>query len=352
MGIAAIIVAAGRGTRAGGDLPKQWQMLAGRPVLAHAIDAFRGRVDHLVVVIHPEDRARAAHVAAGVTLVDGGATRDQSVRNALEALAGAGITRVLIHDGARPLVPPIVIERVLAALETHPGAAPALAVTDALWRGAAGVVAVSALDLVALAVHDGLTLDSGWGAVVVACVSLGALVGLGLGALWSVAARTREPIIAVLAGAMALGALLADIFVLPRLYPLLHLGLAAVAVLSAAVAGATAWPPSGARAGFPVAGVAAALGLFGFVFQRLNLRFILLNFIKYIFLFLPLGFERIAFFFEIGNYFVQCSQLLFVVFTLDSLAFNFELTDFTLQFVELLGQGVNFHAQLRCGLVN
>ncbi|MEY4872465.1 MAG: hypothetical protein RLZZ563_1795 [Pseudomonadota bacterium] len=141
MGIAAIIVAAGRGTRAGGDLPKQWQMLAGRPVLAHAIDAFRGRVDHLVVVIHPEDRERAAHVAAGVTLVDGGATRDQSVRNALEALAGAGITLVLIHDGARPLVPPIVIERVLSALETHPGAAPALAVTDALWRGAAGVVA-------------------------------------------------------------------------------------------------------------------------------------------------------------------------------------------------------------------
>ena len=127
--------------------------------------------------------------------------------------------------------------------------------------GAAGVVAVSALDLVALALHDGVTLDSGWGAVVVACVSLGALVGLGLGALWSVAARTREPLVAILAGAMALGALLADIFVLPRLYPLLHLGLAAVAVLSAAVAGANAWPPSGARAGFPVAGVAAALGL-------------------------------------------------------------------------------------------
>ena len=87
MGIAAIIVAAGRGTRAGGDVPKQWQMLAGRPVLAHAIDAFRGRVDHLVVVIHPDDRTRAEGLAAGVTLVDGGVTRDQSVRNALEALS-------------------------------------------------------------------------------------------------------------------------------------------------------------------------------------------------------------------------------------------------------------------------
>lgn len=141
MGTAAIIVAAGRGTRAGGDLPKQWQMLAGRPVVAHAIDAFRGRVDRLVLVIHPDDRPRAEALGQDVTLVAGGATRDQSVRNALEALAGAGITRVLIHDGARPLVPAEVIERVLAALETNPGAAPALAVTDALWRGAAGVVA-------------------------------------------------------------------------------------------------------------------------------------------------------------------------------------------------------------------
>lgn len=139
--VAAIIVAAGRGTRAGGDLPKQWQILAGRPVVAHAIDAFRFHAQRLVLVIHPEDRPRAAALGADVLLVEGGETRDQSVRNALEALAGDGITHVLIHDGARPLVPEAVIARVLAALETHPGAAPALAVTDALWRGAAGLVA-------------------------------------------------------------------------------------------------------------------------------------------------------------------------------------------------------------------
>ena len=139
--VAAIIVAAGRGTRAGGDLPKHWQLLAGRPVLAHAIDAFRGHAQRLVLVIRPEDRPRAAALGADVRLVEGGETRDQSVRNALEALAGDGITQVLIHDGARPLVPEAVIARVLAALETHPGAAPALAVTDALWRGAAGLVA-------------------------------------------------------------------------------------------------------------------------------------------------------------------------------------------------------------------
>lgn len=141
MTTAAVIVAAGRGSRAGGEVPKQWQMLAGRPVLAHAIDAFRAQTDRIMVVIHPDDRARAEAVAASCDLVPGGATRDASVRNALEALAGAGVERVLIHDGARPLVSPAVIGRVLAALETYSGAAPALPVTDALWRGAEGLVA-------------------------------------------------------------------------------------------------------------------------------------------------------------------------------------------------------------------
>lgn len=133
MSTAVIIVAAGRGTRAGGDVPKQWQLLAGRPVLAQTLAAFRGM--HRVLVIHPEDRARAEPIAAGAEIVEGGATRDQSVRNALEALAGRGVTRVLIHDGARPLVSDPVIARVLSALETAPAAAPALAVTDALWKG-------------------------------------------------------------------------------------------------------------------------------------------------------------------------------------------------------------------------
>jgi 2-C-methyl-D-erythritol 4-phosphate cytidylyltransferase/2-C-methyl-D-erythritol 2,4-cyclodiphosphate synthase len=140
MTTAAVIVAAGRGSRAGGETPKQWQMLAGRPVLAHTLDAFRGRVGRLVVVIHPDDRPRAEAVAGDALLVTGGASRDASVRNALEALAGSGVTHVLIHDGARPLVPGAVIGRVLAALEGHEGAAPALPVTDALWRGDGGLV--------------------------------------------------------------------------------------------------------------------------------------------------------------------------------------------------------------------
>ncbi|HCY98491.1 MAG: bifunctional 2-C-methyl-D-erythritol 4-phosphate cytidylyltransferase/2-C-methyl-D-erythritol 2,4-cyclodiphosphate synthase [Rhodobacterales bacterium RIFCSPHIGHO2_02_FULL_62_130] len=134
----AIITAAGRGTRAGGDLPKQWQMLAGRPVLAHTLEAFAGF--RRVLTIHPEDRAWAQTLGGDIELVEGGATRAASVHNALRALAGSGVTRVLIHDGARPLVPGSVIANVLTALDDHAGAAPALPISDALWRGDAGLV--------------------------------------------------------------------------------------------------------------------------------------------------------------------------------------------------------------------
>ena len=140
MTTAAIIVAAGRGTRAGGDLPKQWQTLAGKSVVAHSIAAFAGLVDQIILVIHPDDHAFATGLRAGVQIVEGGSTRDQSVRNALEALNGKGITKVLIHDGARPLLSADIIQCLLAALIQHKGAAPALRVTDALWRGENGLV--------------------------------------------------------------------------------------------------------------------------------------------------------------------------------------------------------------------
>jgi len=140
MGIAAIIVAAGRGTRAGAGLPKQWRDLAGASVLAHSTAAFAG-LDRVIVVLHPEDMARGLTLFGGaVTLVAGGESRSDSVRNALETLEGSDISKVLIHDGARPLVPQAVIAAVLEALDASPGAAPALAVTDALWRGAEGRV--------------------------------------------------------------------------------------------------------------------------------------------------------------------------------------------------------------------
>lgn len=136
MQTAVIIVAAGRGTRMGGDVPKQWQMLAGKPVLAHVVAAFAGL--SVVLVIHPDDRAQAEGL--GVRLVEGGASRDASVRAGLKALEGSGVTEVLIHDGARPLVSRGLIDRLVGALERHDGAAPALAVTDALWRGDGGLV--------------------------------------------------------------------------------------------------------------------------------------------------------------------------------------------------------------------
>lgn len=140
MTVAVIIVAAGRGSRAGGGEPKQWRDLAGVPVLARTVSAFRG-LGRITVVLHPDDMGRGVALFGGtVTLVAGGATRDASVRAALESLTGSGVEKVLIHDGARPLVPRAVIAGVLAALDTAAAAAPALAVTDALWRGTGGRV--------------------------------------------------------------------------------------------------------------------------------------------------------------------------------------------------------------------
>jgi 2-C-methyl-D-erythritol 4-phosphate cytidylyltransferase/2-C-methyl-D-erythritol 2,4-cyclodiphosphate synthase len=107
-------------------------------VLAHTLEAFAGLP--VVLVIHPDDRARAEALGSGARLVDGGATRDASVLAGLEALEGTGVSRVLIHDGARPLVSRALTDRLIAALDSHEGAAPALPVTDALWRGAGGLV--------------------------------------------------------------------------------------------------------------------------------------------------------------------------------------------------------------------
>jgi 2-C-methyl-D-erythritol 4-phosphate cytidylyltransferase/2-C-methyl-D-erythritol 2,4-cyclodiphosphate synthase len=142
MRTAAVIVAAGRGTRAGGEVPKQWRALAGRPVLAHTVAALAAAgVGRMVLVLHPDDMAMAAAPLPGLPVVAGGDTRAASVRAGLEALAADPPDAVLIHDGARPFVSPPLVARLLAALAGAPGAAPALAVTDALWRGQGGRVA-------------------------------------------------------------------------------------------------------------------------------------------------------------------------------------------------------------------
>ena len=140
MSIAALIVAAGRGTRAGGTDPKQWQMLAGKRVIDHTLNAFKQHrnIETILVVLHPEDQNRLTDPAIKTAL--GGATRNQSVYNGLRALRAAAPKQVLIHDVARPLISAKCITDVIEALQTHSGAAPALPITDALWRGQDGLV--------------------------------------------------------------------------------------------------------------------------------------------------------------------------------------------------------------------
>ncbi|WP_375262931.1 bifunctional 2-C-methyl-D-erythritol 4-phosphate cytidylyltransferase/2-C-methyl-D-erythritol 2,4-cyclodiphosphate synthase [Palleronia sp.] len=142
---AAVLVAAGRGTRAGGGLPKQWRTLGGRTVAAHSIEAFRAhpRVDRVVLVLHPDDMGLAPgwQMLPDMDVVAGGDTRGESVRAGLAALAETAPDQVLIHDVARPLVTSDLIDRVIGALADTQGAAPALPVVDALWVGEDGRVA-------------------------------------------------------------------------------------------------------------------------------------------------------------------------------------------------------------------
>ncbi len=132
---AALIVAAGRGDRAGGDVPKQFAMLAGRPVVAHSIAAFQNHpaIDQIVVVIGAGQQALLVAAAPGIRWVEGGQTRRESVCAGLAALEDAD--RVLIHDAARPLVPAAVIDRLLAALDQADAAVPVLPVADTLALG-------------------------------------------------------------------------------------------------------------------------------------------------------------------------------------------------------------------------
>lgn len=143
MRIAALIVAAGSGSRMGPDgsgPAKQFRELAGRPVLAHTVTKFTTHPDiEAVYVVAPSDAPHLAENALidgpSATIVTGGSTRSASVSLGLAALPD-DITHVLIHDGARPLVAAETISNVIKALETNPAAAPALPVTDALWQGA------------------------------------------------------------------------------------------------------------------------------------------------------------------------------------------------------------------------
>jgi len=141
---AAIIVAAGTGTRAGQTIPKQYVRWRGKPVLRHSAEALLAAgAEPLVVAIAPDAADLARDALSGldsIILIDGGETRRASVSAGLEALVGETPDRVLIHDAARPILPQPVIDRVLAALDAHPGAIPALPVVDTIARTRDGMM--------------------------------------------------------------------------------------------------------------------------------------------------------------------------------------------------------------------
>lgn len=141
----ALIVAAGQGSRAGGDVPKQYRTIAGKAVLVHAHEAIAGHgaIDAVFVVV-ADGQQHVARTLLGdeVQVVAGADSRRGSVRAGLEAIdAAGGADIVLIHDAARPFLPAAVVDRLLEALADSEGAIPTLPVADTLVREDGGTMA-------------------------------------------------------------------------------------------------------------------------------------------------------------------------------------------------------------------
>ena len=135
MKIIALILAAGRGTRAGSAMPKQWQILGNKRIIDHSIDLFKNisRINNVMVVLHPDDVHRLNR--RDVLFTKGGHTRSESVKLGLAALKQNEMPDyVLIHDAARPSTPLNVINNVLDNLDTADAVSPGLPVTDTLWE--------------------------------------------------------------------------------------------------------------------------------------------------------------------------------------------------------------------------
>ncbi len=143
---AVVIVAAGAGLRVGGEIPKQYQSLGGRTVLARSVDAFLDHpgIDRVQVVISQEHSSLYRQAMQDSKLpppVHGGDTRQQSVMAGLKALADMAPDHVLIHDAARPFVSQATISHVIAYLDRYDGALPAVPLADTIKRGAGSLVA-------------------------------------------------------------------------------------------------------------------------------------------------------------------------------------------------------------------
>lgn len=145
--VAVVIVAAGRGERAGqGDGPKQYRKIGGKAVIWHTLKAFLEHPDigPVAVAIHADDgelfRVAAGEFGSRVTTVVGGATRQESTRLALLALKDSNPTAVLVHDGVRPFIGADVIDRTISGIDDGHGSLPSLPVSDTLKKETAGQI--------------------------------------------------------------------------------------------------------------------------------------------------------------------------------------------------------------------
>jgi 2-C-methyl-D-erythritol 4-phosphate cytidylyltransferase/2-C-methyl-D-erythritol 2,4-cyclodiphosphate synthase len=146
---AALILAGGSGSRVGGDIPKQYLTVGGRPVIRRTIEVFLSHpaIETVQIVIGADDTELCTNALAGLDIprpVTGGATRQESSRRGLEALEDSNPDHVLIHDAARPFIDHATIGRVIAALDTAPTVLPAVPVADTLKRVAGTPPVVSA----------------------------------------------------------------------------------------------------------------------------------------------------------------------------------------------------------------
>jgi 2-C-methyl-D-erythritol 4-phosphate cytidylyltransferase/2-C-methyl-D-erythritol 2,4-cyclodiphosphate synthase len=140
MSVAAILVAAGSGSRFGAAMPKQFLALAGKPVIRHAAEALMAHAELLQPVGKPSAIEAALDGMQHLPVVPGGATRQDSVRAGLKALEGYAPDIVLVHDAARPLIPLGMVPELLSALQSASGAIPAIPVADTLKHVVDGLI--------------------------------------------------------------------------------------------------------------------------------------------------------------------------------------------------------------------